>query len=334
MKCDDAKLLLDEYLEGSLPAEDAAKVKEHLKNCADCREELQFLKKYLKKAESFPALKAPDDFLEKIHRKIDAPVRGALVTRLFFPLKIKVPLEVAALLALAVTGLLIFKPFRPEMAEYKAEEPGRPLAMEYEASKHGDRMISRSEKPSAVTEKAREKAAGPVMDNNVASRATDMVASEPSLPEQKSTEQEKSSRSDRAEVTLYLKQNLIAGAEQAKEESLQADDQDRADETRAASRKGLGYDRKDKAASEGAMQSAPSGSTQAQADGIATLAQSLNGKILRKTADGSLVIVEIPRRNYSRFMKELRGEWSVQKQYPAEVPARASKVQFNINIRN
>ena len=73
MKCDDIQLLLDEYLEGSLAAGDAARVKEHLKTCADCRDELQFLKKYLKKTETFPTLKAPDDFLEKIHREDRRP---------------------------------------------------------------------------------------------------------------------------------------------------------------------------------------------------------------------------------------------------------------------
>lgn len=334
MKCDDVKLLLDEYLEGSLPAGDAAQVKEHLGKCAGCRGELQFLRKYLKKTGSFPVLRAPDDFLENIHRKIDAPARNALVTRLFFPLKIKVPLEAAALLALAVTGLLIFKPFRPEMADYKAEGPERPLAMEDEAAMNRDRDASRGEKPSAIMDMARKKTAGPAADSRIVSRAADMVASEPSLSEQESMEKGKVYGGGRAEVTLYLQQNLIAGAEQAKEESLQADDQYRAGEPRAASRKSLEYARKDKAPPEGAMQTAPSGSGTARVDGIATLARSLNGTILRKTSDGTQVIVEIPRSNYSRFMNGLRGEWSVQKQHPAGVPAGAERVQLNINIQN
>lgn len=332
MKCDDVKLLLDEYLEGSLPAGDAAQVKEHLGKCADCRGELQFLRKYLKKMEKFPALKAPDDLLENIRRKIDAPARGALVSRLFFPLKIKVPLEAAALLALAVTGLLIFKPFGPETADYKAEAPDRPLAMDDEAAMNRDRDMSRGEKPSAVMDKARKKSAGPAADTMVVSRAADMVASEPSLSEQESMEKEKFTRGGQAEVTLYLKQNLIAGAEPSKEESLQ--DRDLVGETRSASRKSLGYARKDKTAPESAMQTAPSGSGQARVDGIANLARSLNGKILRKTSDGSQVIVEIPRSNYSRFMSGLRGEWSVQKQHPAAVPAGGDRVQLNINIQN
>ncbi|HPC42689.1 MAG TPA: zf-HC2 domain-containing protein [Spirochaetota bacterium] len=333
MKCDDVKPLLDEYREGSLPAGDAALVKEHIRKCADCREELEFLRKYLKKTGNFPALKAPDDFLEKIHQKIDAPVRGALVTRLFFPLKIKVPLEVAALLALAVSGLLVFKPFSTEMAEYKAEGPGRHLAMEDKTTASSDREAYRSEKPSAAIEKAPEKAAIPKEASKVESRAADMVASTPSYSEQLAMEKEQSSRGDQAEITLCLKQNITAGAEPAKEESFQARNQDRAGEPRTDARKSLGYAKKDKAAPEGAMQSVPTGTGQAQTGGIAALAQSLNGKIIRKTADGSQVIVEIPRGNFSRFMGELRGEWSVQRQYPAEVPARARRVRLNINIQ-
>ena len=152
MKCDDIKLLLAEYLEGSLPAGDAAAVKEHLRTCADCREELQFLKKYMKKTESFPTLKAPDDFLEKIHRKIDAPDARHPYHKAVFPLKIKVPLEVAALLALAVTGLLLFKPFRPEMTEYRAEEPGPEMAMEERESRHHDDEMTRSDRPACGQE--------------------------------------------------------------------------------------------------------------------------------------------------------------------------------------
>ena len=126
------------------------------------------------------------------------------------------PLEVAALLALAVTGLLLFKPFQPEMTEYKAEKPGRQIAMEDKKSLQKDTVASRSDRPAPVMGKnrVREKGIDPAADNKVAaSRIEDMVASEISVSEQLSKEKEKSSRGDQAEVTLYLKQNVLAGAE-------------------------------------------------------------------------------------------------------------------------
>ncbi len=337
MKCDDIKLLLAEYLDGELPSGDAVRVKEHLRTCADCREELQFLKKYMKNIESFPTLKAPDDFLERIHQKIDVPKRGALVKKLFFPLRIKIPMEVAALLALAVTGLLLFNPFKQGVLEYKAEEPSPGIARENDESA-GDRKMARREMMPEATkdrQKARVKDSDAAAEKRSAAPGSrDMVTSDLSVTEQLSEEKEKVSRGDQAEVTIYLKQSTPSGAEPSMDDSIAAQKQERADEARNASRKSLDYTKKDKSSSAGAIQSTPSARGQASIDSIASLAQSLEGRIIRKTQDGNQVIVEIPRRNYSQFIKRLRGSWSVQNQYPAELPARASKVQFNINIQD
>ncbi|MBP7735523.1 MAG: zf-HC2 domain-containing protein [Spirochaetes bacterium] len=341
MKCDNIKLLLADYLEGNLSASDTALVKEHLKNCADCREELQFLKKYMKKIEAFPSVKAPDDFLEQLHARIGETGRGSLVKKLFYPLKIKVPLEAAALLAIAVTGMIIFKPFRPEVAQYKAEEPASHQAMEEEKALHEDKHISHRERPPMVASnavKAREKEKDAARDKKVAATDETMVAADIRVSEHPAKEEMKSSAGGQAEITLYLKQVTVARAEQEFDDSVTDRKADYAATEKALSKRSPGNARKDRAASAGAtQQTAPAGRVKDEADSIAGLAQSLEGRIIRKSMDEktgseSQIIVEIPRKNYSRFMKGLRGKWSVQKQYPSAPSERAGKVQFNINL--
>jgi hypothetical protein len=335
MKRDEIQPLLAEYLEGSLPAGEMARVKEHLRTCADCRDELQFLKKYMKKIETFPSLKAPDDFLDSIRRRIDEPERGSLVKKLFFPMKIKIPLEAAALIALAVTGLLVFRPFSSGVIEYKSEEPGGHAAREYKTSPREDTVASRDEK-SAVMDRMRE--GRKATDRKVAAtRAEETVTSKVNEPEQLEKEKVAVARGEQAEITLYLKQNTIPGAEPSMDDSFKTRSMD-AEETRIASRKSAGAAKKDKAASGASMPSVAAGN-QSSIDDLANLAQSLDGRIIKKARDGkegysAQVVVEIPRKNYSRFMKVVRSNWSVQKQYPAELPKRASKVQLKLNLQN
>ncbi len=341
MKCDDIKLLLADHLEGSLSASDTGLVKEHLKKCADCRVELQFLKKYLKKTENFPSLKAPDDFLEQLHARIGEPGRGSVVKKLFYPLKIKVPLEVAALLALAVTGMIIFKPFRPEMAQYKSEEPASHPAMEEEKALRGEKHITHRERPpmvasNAVKAKDKEKSAAP--DKKVAAAEETVVAADIRVSEHPAREEMKSSGSGPAEITLYLRQATVARVEREADESVMDRKADYAATEKTLARRSLEKAKKYEAPSgEAAQRTAPADRILNDVEGIAGLAQSLEGRIIKrpmdeKTGVDSQVIVEIPRKNYSRFMKGLRGKWSVLKQYPSQPPERAGKVRFNINL--
>ncbi len=341
MKCDDIKLLLADYLEGSLSPSDTALVKEHLKKCADCREELQFLKKYLKKIETFPSLKAPDDFLEQLHARIDDSGRGSVVKKLFYPLKIKIPLEAAALLALAVTGMIIFKPFSPEVAQYKAEEPASRQAIEEEQELPEDTHISRRERPPMAASnvvKAGEKDKSAAPDKSITAGQESTVAADIRVSEHPGKQEMKPSGTGQAEITLYLKQVTVARVEGEADESVMDRKADYAATEKTLPRRSPEKAKKDAAPSgEAAQRTAPADRMQNDVEGIASLAQSLDGRIIKRSTDektgvDNQVIVELPRKNYTRFMKGLRGKWSVQRQYPSQPPERAGKVQFNINL--
>ncbi|OGX28234.1 MAG: hypothetical protein A3F87_04780 [Omnitrophica WOR_2 bacterium RIFCSPLOWO2_12_FULL_51_24] len=81
---------------------------------------------YLKQMSSLPKVKAPEDFLEKVHERIERRSAFEKIMRtLFVPVKVKVPLEVAAM---AATIILIFstigikKPVEREGGKREAEQ--------------------------------------------------------------------------------------------------------------------------------------------------------------------------------------------------------------------
>jgi hypothetical protein len=344
MKCEQVKILLADYLDKKLPDGDRAMVQEHLRQCADCREELQFLKKYMKEIESFPSLKAPDDFLEKIHERINRPMHSGVIQKLFLPLRIKVPLEAAALLALALTGLIIFKPFKHADVEFKAEEPIASTDEKTEKSGQAERHIFRRDRSPMIAKedikiREKEKDMDLVPGKKVASaNSEDMTVDNSAISEKSSKADKKAYPADRAEITLYLKQNMVSGGETQSRDSIAAQKSEQAEETKTISEKYFAA-KKEKAGAERSSQTAPAGPYQAQVDTISSLAQSLEGRIIKneyddRTASNRLVVVEIPAKNYTRFMNGLRGSWSVQRQYPAMPPRRAVKVQINMNLQN
>jgi hypothetical protein len=100
--CSDIRMLLSEYLDGSLEAKARALVQEHLNACPACREELDALKSLVKGVGSLESVKAPADFLDQLHRRMERHSRISKIKAwLFYPLRVKIPLELAGAAALA-----------------------------------------------------------------------------------------------------------------------------------------------------------------------------------------------------------------------------------------
>ena len=165
-----------------------------------------------------------------------------------------------------------------------------------------------------------------------------MAADYTAISEKSSKADKKAYPADHAEITLYLKQNMVSGDEMQNRDSVATRKSEQAEETKAISEKYLSV-KKEKAGAERSRQTVTPEPYQAQVDSIASLAQSLEGRIIKKefgdrATSSRLVVVEIPAKNYTRFMDGLRGSWSVQRQYPATPPRRAVKVQINMNLQN
>ena len=115
MECAKIKDLLSEYIDGTLDAQTKALIDEHLLACPKCNEELASLKTLIRELGSVESIKAPDDFLEKLHERLEPRVSFRKIMRmLFVPRRIKIPLEFATATAMAVLIFSILYIQKPE----------------------------------------------------------------------------------------------------------------------------------------------------------------------------------------------------------------------------
>jgi hypothetical protein len=139
MKCGDIKERLPAYVEGELPPGEAGDVKSHLDSCPACSRELEDIEKSMAMVRNLPEVEPPPFFARKIMAQVraeSAPKKG-LLERLFFPLHVKLPLEAAAAVLVALIAVQVYRaagPFSasqgdipaPAMQEIRPSEPAAP----------------------------------------------------------------------------------------------------------------------------------------------------------------------------------------------------------------
>lgn len=104
--CSEIRNLLSEYLDDALDAKAKALADEHLRTCPACREELDSLKSLVKGIGSLESVKAPADFLDRLHKRMERPSKISQMREwLFYPLRVKIPLQLAGA---AVIALILF----------------------------------------------------------------------------------------------------------------------------------------------------------------------------------------------------------------------------------
>lgn len=123
MDCSRSKNLLSEYADGALDTETRADLERHLSSCSECRNELSALQALLDDLESLSPVAPPSDFLRQVHKRLDRPSRlSQLVGKLFFPLRFKLPLQLAGAV---LTAFLIFSVITVQRQPYKVAEAPR-----------------------------------------------------------------------------------------------------------------------------------------------------------------------------------------------------------------
>ena len=355
MKCRKIKHLLPDFAGKSLEPDKNAMVKKHIAECPNCQEEIKFLKKYLKETSSLPKVTAPADFLEKIHIQIDKPAPlQQLIKKLFVPIKIKIPLEAIGVLAIAVLVILIYDPFSPDKLPYRTDSeeiaisdkvsPGEPdknnLSGGYIADEGKQQPAIHPEKFRLKSKKRRdlftadldESKSDPVKSIR-AKREEHKIAKEKKLSDYRD-------KPTAYEVTLHIKQRRgIAADDESSEDKVDKKTSalERESSTVDSSKK-LFYSAKGKRAmgqSDLAIEiSRPAGQ-------IKKLAVSLDGKLVKeiynkKTGAYITVIIELPAKNYNKFLDKLNANWNIDKQKPSALPGKIrneSRIKLNINLR-
>jgi hypothetical protein len=157
MVCSEIRELFSEYLDDALSGESKTLVEEHLSSCEACRQELASLGSVLREVRSLGPVEPPQDFLEQLHKRMEERswfVRG--LRKLFVPMRIKIPLQVAGTVVaafLVVSILSVRQPaYRSSMApvgsgpEVLKEQPMK-AAPKNEAEYRPSRMRSRQAPP-------------------------------------------------------------------------------------------------------------------------------------------------------------------------------------------
>ena len=86
MNCEAVREMLWAYLEKELTAAEAVKIEEHLKNCADCREELKFQQEMMETLSGLPDEELPDGYHAELMQKLQVEAAPNVVS---FPVKKK-----------------------------------------------------------------------------------------------------------------------------------------------------------------------------------------------------------------------------------------------------
>jgi len=105
MDCRDIKELLSAYIDGALSTEERARVEEHLKTCKECSESLTALKEAVSQIKSLKEVEPPPLLARRIMKAIKKEAR--------YPLRIRIPLQAAAMIAIAFTSIYLYKSFQP-----------------------------------------------------------------------------------------------------------------------------------------------------------------------------------------------------------------------------
>jgi len=117
MQCNDIQEKLSAYMDGDISSEERMLIDEHLKSCQQCNETLAELTKTTEYVRNLGDIEPPAWLTQKIMTKIrsEAGREKSIWQKLFYPLHIKLPVEAAVAVLLAVTTIYIFRTMQPEI---------------------------------------------------------------------------------------------------------------------------------------------------------------------------------------------------------------------------
>jgi hypothetical protein len=130
MECREVQDKLSAYIEGIVPPAEKALMDDHLEVCPGCTESLTDLKKTIEYVREIPEAEPPAWLMQKVMAQVRVEAEAAMEARkgiwekLFHPLHVKLPLEAAGVIAIAVVTIYVFKGIQPEMQLGKAPLEG------------------------------------------------------------------------------------------------------------------------------------------------------------------------------------------------------------------
>jgi hypothetical protein len=129
MTCHDAREQFSALVDDALAADGRAALDAHLATCADCRRELQRFRDTVSLVRGVAPVRAPAGFVDRVleaARPVSWPRR--LVRGLFLPWPVKLPMEAAAIVLVAVGVALVYRGTPELELATRLEQPGPVVA--------------------------------------------------------------------------------------------------------------------------------------------------------------------------------------------------------------
>ena len=127
MECRKIREVLASYLEGVVTPEQRLLVREHLSSCGECKAAVEDLKKTIELMKSLEEVEPPPWLSQKIMAYVreEAEKKGGILRRFFFPLHIKVHLEVFATFLIVGLVAYVYKTTTPQFEAARMSEKTR-----------------------------------------------------------------------------------------------------------------------------------------------------------------------------------------------------------------
>jgi hypothetical protein len=112
MNKNEIRNMLYDYVQGKLSSDNQLIVEQELSQSADLQAELERIQTYYAKLDSLEPVQIPDQFLSKVHERIELATNKSIWQKLLYPLHIKIPVELTGIIA---TLVLVFFYLIPKM---------------------------------------------------------------------------------------------------------------------------------------------------------------------------------------------------------------------------
>jgi hypothetical protein len=135
MECGTIRQRLSAYLEGIISFEEKKFIEEHLLSCQPCSVALRDLKRAGELVRDLKEVEPPPWMAQKVLARIRREQEGkkGIFEKLFFPLRIKIPIQATATVLIAVLAIYVFKAGEPELKKVQT-----PMVTDEVASKGED----------------------------------------------------------------------------------------------------------------------------------------------------------------------------------------------------
>jgi hypothetical protein len=122
MTCPEARELLSALLDDALSPAERQAIDAHLRTCAECARELTELRETVALLERLPPVHAPAGFVDRVVETAYRPSWPRRVAdALFRPLRVKLPLEAAAVVLVSISALYVYQ-HAPEVQQVARQE--------------------------------------------------------------------------------------------------------------------------------------------------------------------------------------------------------------------